>query len=275
MTNGSTPRGLDAIAEAFSARAEAGGKVFIPYIMAGDPDAETSLKVAMSVCEAGTDILELGMPFSDPMADGPVIQKAGERALEGGMSFSGLLEVTRSLRDRGVETPVICMTYVNPLMKRGYAEMASQAAAAGIDGFIVVDVPPEEATELHAALRAENLALVYLLAPTSTDERVRIVTDAASGFLYYVSMTGITGTRLDITADLRENVNRIKAQTELPVVVGFGIQAPDQAQEVARCADGVVVGSALIHALESLPREKRAEAAGEFVRPLIEAAHAS
>lgn len=273
MSNGSAPRGLKAIAEAFSARAEAGGKVFIPYIMAGDPDAKTSLEIAAKVCEAGADILELGMPFSDPMADGPVIQKAGERALEGGMSFSGLLEVTRDLRSNGVSTPIICMTYVNPLMKRGYAKMASQAAEAGIDGFIVVDVPPEEATELHTALRAENLALVYLLAPTSTDKRVRIVTDAASGFLYYVSMTGVTGARLDITADLRENVSRIKAQTELPVVVGFGIQAPDQAREVAQCADGVVVGSALIQALESLPREKRSEAADEFVRPLIEAAH--
>ena len=268
-------RGIEAIKKTFSVRISAGGRVFVPYIVAGDPDAETSLEIAVSLCEAGADILELGMPFSDPLADGPVNQRGAERALKAGMTFPGLLNIARKLRSTGISTPLICMTYVNPILKRGYAKVAAEAAEAGLDGFIVVDLPPEEAGGLQNELAAKNLALVYLLAPTSTDARVRLVTSAASGFLYYVSRTGVTGARDDISADLQENLDRIKAVTDLPVVVGFGIKTPEQAVQVASHADGAVVGSALVQHLESLPKTDMPVRAAEFIAPLVEAVHAS
>ncbi len=273
MTVMNSLRGIDAIKQAFQERKANGGGVFIPYVVAGDPDSQTSFEIASALCEAGTDILELGMPFSDPMADGPVNQRAAYRALEGGMDFPGLLSIVKKLRSKGHSTPIICMTYVNPLMRRGFEQIAADSAAAGLDGFIVVDAPPEESAELGCALAAHNLAMVCLIAPTSTDERIGLISDAATGFLYYVSCTGVTGARDNLADDLEQNLGRIKARTDLPVVVGFGIKAPEQATQVVQHADGAVVGSALVDIVDKAEPAQKAKIAADFVRPIIDAVH--
>ncbi len=235
----------------FDALRAAGRKALIPYVTAGDPAPEHTVPLLHALVAAGADILELGVPFSDPMAEGPVIQKAMERALEHDTTLDEVLEMVRRFREQDTETPVVLMGYLNPVEIKGYAAFARDAAEAGVDGVLVVDMPPEEADELVAALRAQALDLIFLIAPTTTPERMRSITELGSGFLYYVSLKGVTGAgHLDVDS-VREKVAAIHELTELPVGVGFGIRDAESAAAIAAVADAVVVGSALVRRIEA------------------------
>ncbi len=221
-------------------------KAFVSYIMGGDPDLATSQAVMNGLPGAGVDIIELGMPFTDPMADGPTIQLAGQRALEGGMTLQKTLGMAAEFRKTDTTTPIVLMGYYNPIYSRGVPAFLADAKAAGIDGLIVVDLPPEEDTELCIPAQAAGLNFIRLATPTTDAKRLPKVLQNTSGFVYYVSITGITGAAAAQPADVAPEVARIKASTTLPVVVGFGITTPDQAQGIASIADGCVVGSAIV-----------------------------
>lgn len=259
--NGSTH-----IRDTFAAARAAGRAALMPYFTLGYPDAETSVGVIEAAARSGADMIELGIPFSDPLADGPTIQHSAQVALEGGMTPGRCLALVSELRDRGVEQPLLLMGYFNPILAYGIRRFVMAAASAGADGFIVPDLPPEEALELEAACRDTGLALVYLLAPTSTPERIAQVAGQSSGFLYLVSLTGVTGARQALPADLEAFIRRVRRETNLPVAVGFGISTPEQARLVGSLADGVIVGSALIDAVDR--STDPAAAAGEFVMGL-------
>ena len=219
---------------------------FVAYVMAGDPDAATALAVLKALPAAGADIIELGFPFSDPMAEGPPIQRAALRALKAGMTLRGTLALVRAFREGDETTPIVLMGYLNPLMSYGFEGFALDAAQAGVDGLIVVDCPPEEAGPLADALDAAGVALIRLATPTSDDERLKTVIKRTAGFVYYVSVAGVTGVKAADAAVVAPAVARVRAASGLPVAVGFGIKTPDQAAAVARIADAVVVGSALV-----------------------------
>jgi tryptophan synthase alpha chain len=230
----------------FQALRASGKKAFVAYIMGGDPDTDTSLAIMRGLPGAGVDIIELGMPFTDPMADGPTIQLAGQRALDGGMTLDKVLDMARAFRKADDTTPIVLMGYYNPIYARGVDRFLSEARAAGIDGLIVVDLPPEEDSELCLPAQAAGLNFIRLATPTTDDKRLPKVLQNTSGFVYYVSVTGITGTSAAQAADVGPEVARIKAATDLPVIVGFGISTPQAAQTIARIADGCVVGSAIV-----------------------------
>jgi tryptophan synthase alpha chain len=236
----------DRIAATFAACARDDRAAFIAYLMAGDPDIESSLSAALALAEAGADLIELGAPFTDPMADGPAIQKAAIRALLAGASLNSTLEVAARFRSVNQKTPLILMGYANPVHRMGYAAFAGRAAAAGVDGAITVDLPPEEDAPLRAALSDEGLAAIRLATPTTGEARMRRVADGASGFLYYVSVAGVTGAGVGADADIAGGVNLARRASGLPVAVGFGVRTPEQAARFARIADGVVVGSAFV-----------------------------
>lgn len=223
-----------------------GKKAFVSYIMAGDPDAETSLAVMQGLPGAGVDIIELGMPFTDPMADGSTIQLAGQRALEGNMTTDKVLDMVRAFRKGDATTPIVLMGYYNPIYSRGVDRFLAEAVAAGIDGLIVVDLPPEEDDELCIPAQKAGLNFIRLATPTTDAKRLPKVLQNTSGFVYYVSITGITGAAAAQAADVAPEVARIKAQTDLPIIVGFGITTPESAQAIASVADGCVVGSAIV-----------------------------
>ncbi|MFG5381764.1 tryptophan synthase subunit alpha [Yoonia sp. R2-816] len=223
-----------------------GKKAFVAYVMAGDPDYETGLELVKGLPGAGVDIIELGMPFTDPMADGTTIQLAGQRALEGGQTLEKTLEYARALRQTDDVTPIVMMGYYNPIYSRGVDAFLADAVAAGIDGLIIVDLPPEEDDELCIPAQKAGINFIRLATPTTDDKRLPKVLENTSGFVYYVSVTGITGTAEAQTADVAPEVARIKAQTDLPVIVGFGIKTPEAAQAIAEIADGAVVGSAIV-----------------------------
>ncbi|MGB4908855.1 MAG: tryptophan synthase subunit alpha, partial [Tabrizicola sp.] len=226
-------------------RAE-GKKAFVSYIMGGDPDAATSLAVMQGLPAAGVDVIELGMPFTDPMADGPTIQAAGQRALEGGMTMDKVLAMVRSFRAGDKTTPIVLMGYYNPIYSRGVDRFVAEALEAGIDGLIVVDLPPEEDDELCIPAQKAGLNFIRLATPTTDDKRLPKVLQNTSGFVYYVSITGITGAAAAQAGDVAPEVARIKRSTDLPVIVGFGINTPEAAQGIASVADGCVVGSAIV-----------------------------
>ncbi|MFN3823498.1 MAG: tryptophan synthase subunit alpha [Pseudorhodobacter sp.] len=230
----------------FAALKAAGRKAFVSYIMAGDPDEATSLAVMQGLPAAGVDIIELGMPFTDPMADGPTIQLAGQRALEGGMTMDRVLGMVRAFRKTDAETPIVLMGYYNPIYARGVDRFLIEAVEAGIDGLIVVDLPPEEDSELCLPAQAAGLNFIRLATPTTDDRRLPKVLQNTSGFVYYVSITGITGAAAPEASDVAPEVARIKAATDLPVIVGFGISTPGAAEAIAAIADGCVVGSAIV-----------------------------
>ncbi|MFN3971369.1 MAG: tryptophan synthase subunit alpha [Gemmobacter sp.] len=221
-------------------------KAFVAYIMAGDPDLATSLAVMRGLPAAGVDIIELGMPFTDPMADGPTIQLAGQHALEGGQTLERTLQMVREFRAGDATTPIVLMGYYNPIYARGVERFLSDAMAAGIDGLIVVDLPPEEDSELCLPAQAAGMNFIRLATPTTDDHRLPTVLKNTSGFVYYVSITGITGAAAAQATDVGPEVARIKAQTDLPVIVGFGITTPEAARAIAGIADGCVVGSAIV-----------------------------
>lgn len=249
--------GIERITAAFST----GRPAFMPYSVLGYPTRQASLEVVKTLVEAGADLLELGIPFSDPLADGPTIQAATQKSLENGTTLADCLAMTRELRAQGVTTPALLMGYVNPMLAYGLARFVSDAAAAGADGFIVPDLPPEEAAEFEQLCRQHGLALVYLLAPTSTPERIRRVAQQSQGFIYLVSLTGVTGARSELSANLADFVARVRAQTDTPLAVGFGIGSGPQAQAVAQLADGVIVGSALVKQAAKGPEHVRGLAA--------------
>jgi tryptophan synthase alpha chain len=223
---------------------------FIPYITAGDPSLARTGDLLDALVGGGADIIELGVPFSDPIADGPVNQRSACRALEAGTTFSGILELIASRRNR-MDTPIVLFTYFNPIYARGVEAFAEQAAASGVDGVLCLDVPPEEGEQdIFPALRQEGIDPIFLLSPTSTKERIDKVAGLASGFVYYVSRTGVTGERATLPDELAAEVRRIKKRIRLPLAVGFGISTPEQVAAVAALADGVVVGSALVRLIE-------------------------
>lgn len=234
------------IDDTFARLRKEGKKAFVSYIMAGDPDVETSMAVLRGLPAAGVDIIELGMPFTDPMADGPTIQLAGQRALEGGQTLDKTLDMVRAFRAENTTTPIVMMGYYNPIYSRGVDRFLKDAVEAGIDGLIVVDLPPEEDSELCIPARDAGLNFIRLATPTTDDKRLPKVLQNTSGFVYYVSITGITGAAAPQAIDVAPEVARIKAQTDLPVIVGFGITTPDAARQIAGIADGCVVGSAIV-----------------------------
>jgi len=258
------------IATRFEALKGRGRTALIPFVTAGDPDPVVTVPLMHAMVEAGADLVELGVPFSDPIADGPVIQRATERALAKGVSLGDVLEMVRAFRAEDVETPVVLMGYLNPIEVMGYETFAASAREAGVDGALVVDVPPEEGHGLVEALRAQGMDLVYLVAPTSTEHRISVIGEVASGFVYYVSVKGVTGAgHLDLDS-VAEKVAAIKARIPLPVGVGFGIKDAETAGRIAGLADAVIVGSAIVARIEEAADtpERIPVLIGDFLRGL-------
>jgi len=230
----------------FAALREEGRGGLVTFITAGDPNADISAEVLAGLPAAGADVIELGMPFTDPMADGPSIELASERALAAGQNMAKTLSMVSDFRKSDGDTPIVLMGYYNPIHAYGRDRFAKDAAAAGVDGLILVDLPPEEEDEFRPQAVAAGIDIVRLIAPTSTDARIATLVENASGFVYYVSVRGVTGTSSAAASDIASNVGRIRAQTDLPVAVGFGIRTPEQAAEVAAVADASVVGTAIV-----------------------------
>jgi tryptophan synthase alpha chain len=249
----------------FAALRGRGRKALIPYVTAGDPFADATVPIMLAMARAGADVIELGVPFSDPMADGPVIQKAGERALARGIGMPQVLAYVRAFRERNQSTPVVLMGYANPIERYGAERFVADAQASGVDGVLVVDYPPEECEAFAASLRAHGLDPIFLLAPTSTEARMAQVGRIASGYVYYVSLKGVTGAGHLDTDAVAAMVPRIKALVKLPVGVGFGIRDARTAQAVAAVSDAVVIGTALVQLLEGCSRDNVAARAGEFI----------
>jgi len=251
------------------AEAKASGKTALaPFVTVGFPDVERSEAIAEAIVEAGADMVELGIPFSDPLAEGVTVQKTSFLALKQGVNVETCLDVVRRLRARGVEAPLVFMGYFNPYLRYGLAELMKDAAGAGVDGFIVPDLPAEEAGPFHEMCVDNNLHLIPLLAPTSTDERIAQACKQANGFIYCVSLTGITGARADLSVGLAELVGRIRRHTDLPILVGFGVSTREHVATIGQFADGALVGSALLEAVDKAPLDRAAQTAGEFVKGL-------
>jgi len=256
------------IADAFNTLKRAGRKGFIPYITAGDPDLAATEELLFTLAQSGATLIELGVPFSDPMADGPVIQRASERALQHGFGLQDILDTAARARKR-IDVPVILFSYYNPLLQFGLKRLAQAAADAGIDGVLVTDLTPEESGEFEVELRAHGLDMIFLVAPTSTDERLQLVAEHASGFIYAVSRAGVTGARSSVSAEAEKLVNRMRRFSELPIAVGFGISNAEQVTDVQRYADAVVVGSALVAEMERLAGSSDlVERIGNFIHRL-------
>lgn len=249
-----------------------GRKAFVAYVMAGDPDYDTSLELIRGLPGAGVDIIELGVPFTDPMADGPTIQLAGQRALEGGQTLKKTLQMARAFREQDDTTPIVMMGYYNPIYSHGVESFLKEAKEAGIDGLIIVDLPPEEDSELCLPAQAAGLNFIRLATPTTDDKRLPRVVQNTSGFVYYVSITGITGSAEAQAEDVSPEVARIKAASGLPVIVGFGVNTPEKSRAIAEVADGVVVGSAIVSRIakgDSVPEVLA------FVKSLSDGAHSA
>jgi tryptophan synthase alpha chain len=241
------------IAARLARRRAEGRPAFVAFLTAGDPSLERTLSAALELERAGVDVLELGVPFSDPLADGPVIQRSSERALARGVTLAAVLEAVARIREQS-ELPLVLFSYLNPLLRRGLERVAGEAARAGVDGVLVTDLPPEEAGEWLKAARAAGLDTVFLASPTSPDERLRRVAEASRGFVYAISRTGVTGERQALSEDARPLVERLRRLSDVPVALGFGISTPEQVKQAAGAADAVVVGSALVRFLEEHPQ---------------------
>ncbi len=262
---------LSRIAETFAALGRAGRVAVMPFLTVGYPDVETTVEGVRAIVRGGGDLVELGMPFSDPLADGVTIQRTSQRALDAGVRTSTVLEVARRLREEGVEIPLIAFGCYNPILRYGVERFVAGCAAAGIDGLIVPDLPPEESDELVDACRRHGRDFIMLLAPTSTEERIAEVARRASGFIYCISLTGVTGARAALSEGLAGYIARVRRHTDLPLVIGFGISCAEHVAEVAKFADGAVVASALLNRLEEVedrPVPERAAALEAFVQGL-------
>jgi tryptophan synthase alpha chain len=262
---------LSRIAETFARLRREKQRALIPFITAGDPDLETTRALVVELARAGAGIIELGVPFSDPMADGPVIQRASERALRNGVGVAEVLSVITEAR-RETDVPIVLFSYYNPLLQYGAARLCAEAARAGVDGMLVTDLAPEEAAEFAATLRAHALDLIFLVAPTSTDVRLRRIAERASGFIYAVSRAGVTGVQNALSTEAERLVGRVRAVSDLPVAVGFGISTREQVADVWRYADAAVVGSAIVSEIEKQGHAPGLPAhIGEFARRLLPA----
>lgn len=256
------------IEAAFTNLKRNGKKGFIPFITAGDPDLDTTVGLLGELANCGATIIELGVPFSDPMADGPVIQRASERALKHGVRLEQIFDATRKARAQ-IDTPIVLFSYFNPLLQYGMKKLAHDAREAGIDGILVTDLTPEESPEFAAVMKLNELDMIFLVAPTSTDERLRLIADHASGFVYAVSRAGVTGARENLSSEAELLVRRVRAFTSLPVAVGFGISTVEQVAETVTYADAAVVGSAIVAQIEKLSGETDLIGkVGRFVRNL-------
>jgi tryptophan synthase alpha chain len=252
----------------FRELAARGEKALVPFVTAGHPDLETTAELVPALAEAGADVIELGVPFSDPMADGPTIQRSSERALAGGATLRRILELVKRLRAR-TEVPLVLMGYANPFYAMGEDALVAAAAEVGVDGLVVPDLPPEEGESLFAAAERRGLDPILLVAPTTRPERAALLAARTRGFLYYVSLTGVTGARDTLAADLEQGVRRIRPLSRVPICVGFGVSTPEHARRIAAFADGVVVGGALVGRIEAAPTPAGAvREAARFVREL-------
>jgi tryptophan synthase alpha chain len=256
---------MSRIAATFAALKASGRKALIPYITAGDPFADATVDIMAAMVAAGADVIELGVPFSDPMADGPVIQKASERALAKGIGLTQVLGMVRDFRAKDMATPVVLMGYANPVERYGSERFIADARTAGVDGVLVVDYPPEESVDFSRSLREHGLDPIFLLAPTSTERRMQQVGEVASGYVYYVALKGVTGAGHLDTDAVGRMIPRIRAHVKVPVGVGFGIRDGRSARAVADVSDAVVLGSALVQLLENCTRDNAAAAAGRFI----------
>lgn len=243
---------MNRIQQKFKSLQQQQRKAISPYITAGDPSADITVPLLHALVDAGADILELGIPFSDPMAEGPVIQAAMERALDNHINLAQVLKMAAEFREQDNTTPLILMGYLNPIEAMGYAEFASAAHKAGVDGLIIVDLPPEEATAIQTHFSDQHIDLIFLFSPTTTAERLALICQQASGYLYYVSLKGVTGAGHIDTSSIDEMVTKARSLSKLPIVVGFGIKTPENAAAIADTADGIVVGSALIATIAEL-----------------------
>lgn len=260
---------MSRIAKGFTQLKSDGKKGFIPFIVAGDPDLQTTAELLVELARIGATAIEVGVPFTDPMADGPVIQRASERALKKGFGIEEIMEVVAETR-RVTSVPIILFSYFNPLLQFGLEKVARAASSAGVDGVLVTDLAPEEAEEFASCLRAAGLDMIFLVAPTSTDARLRLITRRASGFIYAVSRAGVTGTSEDVSAAAESLVARVRPMSDLPVAVGFGVSTASQVADVWRYADAAVVGSAIVAEIERLGgRNGLANSIGEFARKLL------
>ncbi len=257
------------IAQTFARLKQDGKKGFVPFITAGDPDLETTRDLILELDRAGATVIELGVPFSDPMADGPVIQRASERALRHHFGLTEILQTITEARKQ-TDVPIVLFSYFNPLLQFGIEKLAREGKAAGVDGILLTDLAPEEAGRFAAMLRAHEIDMIFLVAPTSTDERLRMVAERASGFIYAVSRTGVTGARAEMSVEAEKLVGRVRRFSDLPVAVGFGISKPDQIADVWRYADAAVVGSAIVEEIEKAQSATEAvSVVGRFARELI------
>ena len=266
---------MNRIDSKFAQLKAANRKALIPFVTAGFPYPDITPELMHGMAEAGADVIELGVPFSDPSADGPVIQRAGERALAAGIGLAQVIAMVRRFRERNTSTPVVLMGYANPVerydQKHGAGAFVNDAAAAGVDGVLVVDYPPEECEDFARALRARDMDLIFLLAPTSTDERMAQVARVASGYVYYVSLKGVTGAGTLDVSQVEAMLPRIRAHVNVPVGVGFGIRDAETARAIGRTADAVVIGSKLIQLVEDEPHEKVVPVAMQFLRTIRKA----
>lgn len=260
---------MSRIGRRFSELKASGGKAFIPFIVAGDPDLETTVRLVPELERAGSDVVELGIPFSDPVADGPTIQRAGARALRHHYGFSDYLQAVRQIRNAS-QVPLLLFSYYNPIFQYGLESLAAEAQSAGIDGILVTDITPEEADPYRACLAAHDLDSVFLAAPTSSEERIAKISACSTGFVYVVSRTGVTGAQQELSGEVQPTVERVRRHTQLPVVVGFGISRPEQVRAVWAISDGAVVGSAIVAEMEKVAHPGEIPAhVGSFCRYLL------
>lgn len=264
---------MSRIEKRFESLSNSGRKGLIPFITAGDPVSDITVPLMHAMVEAGADLIELGIPFSDPMADGPVIQKANQRALSHGTSLHDVLDMVRQFRNKDQATPVLFMGYLNPVEAMGYEKFADAAQQAGVDGLLLVDLPPEEASEFNELLYQRDIDPIYLLAPTSTPQRMEIVSLEARGFVYYVSIRGVTGSAALDYDEIQQSISEIRKHTRLPVGVGFGINSPESAVKIGEHADAVVIGSAIVRMMENYGGEKQIviNAVSDFLRGVRDA----
>lgn len=265
---------MNRIDQTFERCQSEGRKALITFTMAGDPDAATSVSILEELAKHA-DILEIGMPFTDPMADGPAIQAAGIRALQGGMSLSGVLKIVQQFRSKNFDAPIVLMGYFNPILQYGIEKFSNDCSMLGVDGLIVVDIPPEEADEIAPILQHKNIALIRLLTPTTDANRLPKILEGASGFLYYVSIAGVTGTASADPAKVGAHIRQIRASTTLPIVAGFGIRTAEDVRAMAGFADGVVVGSALVQTIAEASKETRLKDLATQVEGLAKALKAA
>lgn len=258
----------DRLAEMFERTRAEGRTAVIPFIPCGWPAPEDTVPVVQAAIEGGADAFELGLPFSDPLGDGPVNQAAYDEAIANGVNTASVFETVRALRSSGVRAPLLIMGYFNPLLAYGVSSFVQDAVAAGVDGLIIVDLPPDEAAELEEPARAAGLHLVYLLAPNSTPERIRLVAEHAGGFIYCVSLTGVTGERRQLPEELPEFLRRVRAQTSVPLAVGFGISAAEHVRDVGKIADAAIIGSAFVRTVSEASAEQRPAAARAFLEEM-------